>query len=138
MNEIIMNIPAQKSISYPIRIGFNLFSHSEIWLPNDFRTRQFVIITDSNVKKIYREKLSKIIDPFTSLLFSFSAGEKSKNYQTKKSLEEQMIKNHCDKDSIILSVGGGVVGDMAGFIGSTLWLIWLIVIGIMFIRYKAN
>ena len=35
-------------------------------------------------------------------------------------------------------IPGFPVWDMAGFIGSTLWLIWLIVIGIMFIRYKAN
>jgi 3-dehydroquinate synthase len=90
MNKIMMQIPAQ----------------------------QF-IITDDNVNKMYGEILASALKAPNLLLLSFLPGEKSKNRQTKQYLEEQMIQNHCNRETLILSLGGGVVGDMAGFIAST-------------------
>lgn len=119
MNQIMMQIPARQSVSYSIHVGLDLLSHPEKWLPHDSHTKRLVIITDDNVNKIYGEKLSHTLSRYKPLLLSFLPGEKSKNYQTKQLLEEQMIQHHCNRDTLILSLGGGVVGDLAGFIAST-------------------
>jgi 3-dehydroquinate synthase len=46
-------------------------------------------------------------------------GEKSKSHEVKQKIEEQMLKNHFDRNTKILAVGGGVVGDLAGFVAAT-------------------
>lgn len=119
MNQIIMKIPAKQPVSYPINVGLDLLSHPEEWLPHECHAKRLVIITDDNIHPIYGKKLSHTLNQYNPLLLSFSPGEKSKNYQTKQLLEEQMIQHHCNRDTLILSLGGGVVGDLAGYIAST-------------------
>ncbi len=119
MNQILMQIPARQTISYPIMVGKDLLSCPDKWLPIDWRSKQLVIITDDNVNKIYGESLASVLSESKPLLFTFLPGEKSKNYQTKQFLEEQMIQHHCNRETIIIALGGGVVGDVAGFVAST-------------------
>lgn len=119
MKQIIMKIPAQQPDSYSITIGSDLLAYPETWLPNGFEGKKIVIVTDDNVSKIYGSKLENALKNYKPLLLTFLPGEKSKNYQTKQLLEEQMIQYRCDRETIILSLGGGVVGDLAGFIAST-------------------
>lgn len=119
MNQIMMQMAEKKPVTYSINVGFDFLAHTEEWLPHDVHAKRLVIITDDNVSQIYGEKLANTLGKYKPLLLSFPPGEKSKNYQTKQLLEEQMIQYHCDRDTIILSLGGGVVGDMAGFIAST-------------------
>lgn len=119
MNKIMMQIPAGQAISYPILIEENLLATPDKWLPKDWRDKNLVIITDDNVKKYYGRNLLRKLKEFKPLLLSFSPGEVSKNYHIKQSLEEQMIQHHCNRGSIIIALGGGVVGDIAGFISST-------------------
>ncbi len=119
MNQISMKIPAQQAFSYPIHVGSNLLLQPEKWLPADGRGKQWVIITDDTVNKIYGENLSGILKESNPLILSFLPGEKSKNQQTKQYLEEQMIQHHCNRETVIVALGGGVVGDMAGFIAAT-------------------
>jgi 3-dehydroquinate synthase len=119
MKQIIMQIPAQPAVSYPINIGTNLLAHPEQWLPMDWRNKQLVIMTDNTVNALYGKKIFNVLKEWKPLLLSFAPGEKSKNYQTKRRLEEKMIRNHCNRETIILSLGGGVVGDIAGFIAAT-------------------
>lgn len=119
MNQIIMQLPAKRPVPYSITVGSNLLVNPEKWMPTDVYNKRLVIITDDHVNKIYGKKLSNTLIQYKPLLLSFRPGEKSKNYQTKHLLEEQMIRHHCDRNTLILSLGGGVVGDLAGFIAST-------------------
>ncbi len=119
MNEIVMQILAKQPASYSIKIGSGFLLNPAEWLSLDYQGKQLVIITDDNVNKIYGEKLANALANYKPLLLSFLPGEKSKNYLTKQSLEDQMFEHHCNRDTIILSLGGGVVGDIAGFVAST-------------------
>jgi 3-dehydroquinate synthase len=118
MNTIVVR-PKIIHTSYSILIGKSLFDFSN-WL-HQFKFSQLVIITDNNIKKLYGLDLKHKLQMagYSVFLCSFIAGEKSKNYQTKHSIEEEMLKKHCDKDTLILALGGGVVGDIAGFIAAT-------------------
>lgn len=119
MTQMMMKIPAQQATTYSIMIESHLLDHPDQWLPRDCYNKKLVIITDDNVKKQYGERLFDKLNKSKPLLLSFSPGEKSKNYQTKQYLEEQMIQSDCNRETIILSLGGGVVGDMAGFIAAS-------------------
>ncbi len=79
------------------------------------------IVTDNHTKKLYGEHLRRLLKhriPRTHL-FSFSAGERNKNQRTKTMLEHGLLAKQCGRDTVILAVGGGVVGDMAGFVAAT-------------------
>jgi 3-dehydroquinate synthase len=85
------------------------------------KINNIVIITDNAVKKYYVNKLLKILEKqgHSVLVLSFPSGEKSKNIYTVIKLQEAMLKNYCTRDVLILAVGGGVVGDVAGFVAAT-------------------
>lgn len=120
MNRIIsVKIPAKSRISYPILIGVDFFDLATLFALEKFN--KIVIITDNTVKKHYGLSLYKRLKKsgHDSLLLSFPAGEKFKNNATKQKLENTMLAHRCGRDTLILALGGGVVGDMAGFIAAT-------------------
>lgn len=119
IHEISVTIPNEPAVSYPIIIGADLYDFTT-WLPKK-KFNQIVIITDRAVKKRYGCDLQKHLNQAgrNSLLLSFPAGEKSKNYQTKQAIEHAMQLHRCDRDTLIIALGGGVVGDLAGFIAAT-------------------
>ncbi|MBN1494591.1 3-dehydroquinate synthase [Candidatus Peregrinibacteria bacterium] len=81
---------------------------------------KYAIITDSNVKKLYGNKLKKqlITSGINAEIFSFSNGEKNKTLKTAEQIIEQLFKKKFHRDDCIVALGGGVVGDLAGFIAS--------------------
>lgn len=119
MNHIKVKIPANPTKTYPILINSGFLKNINVWFPRNYS--RFVIITDNTVKKYYAsafaQQLKKIGHKI--LLLSFPAGEKSKNIKTHSVLIDQLIRNQFGRDSIILAIGGGVVGDMAGFVAAT-------------------
>ena len=118
IQKISMAMPIGQRINCPITIGVNLYDFSA-WLPK-LAFQQIVIITDHTVKKLCGLQLQNCLQQagYQSLLFSFPAGEKLKNYKTKQRLEENMQLHHCNRDTLIIALGGGVVGDLAGFIAA--------------------
>ena len=117
--EIVVTIPSHPAVDYPILLGDNLFDVMA-WLPQ-MAVNQIVIITDHIVKKHYGLRLHESLQQsgYASLLLSFPAGERSKNDKTKRRLENAMLEHRCDRATLIIALGGGVVGDMAGFIAAT-------------------
>lgn len=106
----------------------------EIYLERDFerlpgllqelgytRTRKICIITDSNVAPLYLELVRDVLktnfDICTS--YMFTAGEASKNTDTVGGAYEHLIQNGFDRKDLIVALGGGVVGDLAGFTAAT-------------------
>ncbi len=120
MPKIVVQIPATEASAYPVFIQTGLLQKPETWL-NIKKFTEITIITDHNVKNIYGQQLYKKLKNFASrvYLFSFKAGEKSKNQKTKQILEEKMFRQGCSRDTLCLALGGGVVGDLAGFIAAT-------------------
>lgn len=82
---------------------------------------RYVIITDENIKPLYGESLFNELEAEGNKvhLLAFPAGEEYKTQETKSRLEHQMLELGCDRETIILALGGGVVGDVAGFVAAT-------------------
>ena len=82
----------------------------------------YFVITDSNVNKFFGKKLTQqlVKTGLKTTLISFPAGEASKTRQIKNALEDKLLELKAGRDSVIIALGGGVVGDMAGFLAATL------------------
>jgi 3-dehydroquinate synthase len=79
------------------------------------------ILTDSNVKRIYGNKLlgDLLVSGIDAWLIDFPAGEGSKNADLINMLYTQLLENGVRRDSLIIALGGGVVGDVAGYVAAT-------------------
>lgn len=79
------------------------------------------IVTDSNVAPLYLENVKSVIcDVFTEIHeYIFEAGEQSKNIDTICGAYEVLTEHHFNRKDVLLALGGGVVGDMTGFIAAT-------------------
>ena len=83
--------------------------------------RKVAIITDSNVKELYADQVKNLIDTIASktVVYAIPAGEENKNLSEIEKIYEVLIENHFDRHDLIVALGGGVVGDMAGFCAAT-------------------
>ncbi|MDI6765319.1 MAG: 3-dehydroquinate synthase family protein, partial [Bacteroidota bacterium] len=107
--------------SYDIIIGTKLvFIAKELAKQNEFS--KYFIITDSTVKRLYGDNFLKTLHShkIEAYLLSVPAGEKSKTRKTKELLEDKLLKLKADRNSLIIALGGGMVGDLAGFVAATL------------------
>ncbi len=83
--------------------------------------RRVFIITDTNVAPLYADEVSASVADhcFRVTRLVLPAGEKYKNTETVNRIYEFLIENKADRSSVILALGGGVIGDMAGFAAAT-------------------
>ncbi len=118
MNQVDVELDAT---SYPILI--EAFSLSSLGKPirERFGRKKGVIITDENVDRLYGSALEDSLEDenlrFTKLVIQ--PGEASKSLGTAECLYEELAELNLHRDSVVLAFGGGVIGDLAGFIGST-------------------
>lgn len=78
------------------------------------------VVTDDRVQDLYARDLIKILETagFNPLVYSVPAGEGSKSFEQISGLCRFMADNSLDRDCLVLALGGGVVGDLAGFAAS--------------------
>ncbi|MBI2101552.1 3-dehydroquinate synthase [Candidatus Woesearchaeota archaeon] len=106
--------------SYDITIGRGLLEGLAMELKKN-PANKFVIITDSNIAGTYGKRLLNDLKKrnIGAHLINFPAGEKSKTRKTKEKIENEMLKLALGRDACIISLGGGVAGDIAGFAAAT-------------------
>ena len=87
----------------------------------ELKYRKICIITDSNVNGIYGDVLEGILTPCVKTVkkYVFPAGEESKNLDTVKEAYRFLIEEKFDRKDMLLALGGGVVGDLTGFVAAT-------------------
>lgn len=81
---------------------------------------KIALISDSNVYPLYGEQVKQSLEEAGMVVTThrFAAGEQSKQLQTIETLADEMIAAGHDRSSLIVALGGGVVGDMAGFLAA--------------------
>jgi 3-dehydroquinate synthase len=116
-----LTINYEKQPAYDIIISTDYEQLTEALIYLGLKHRRFMIICDSNIKKIYLKKVIEILSPVSKLIISytFPAGEKSKNLDTVKECYEQLILSGFDRNDVLVALGGGVTGDLTGFTAST-------------------
>ncbi|MHC6180532.1 3-dehydroquinate synthase [Clostridium sp. JNZ X4-2] len=90
-------------------------------LKSVYRDRSIVVITDHNVEKLYLDVLKKSLldNEFKVNTISIAPGEKSKTLGVLEEVYKKLCKFNTRRSDIIISLGGGVVGDLAGFAAAT-------------------
>jgi 3-dehydroquinate synthase len=89
-------------------------------LPDTCPASSYVVISDSVVAPLYAEQLAKrVAETAPTHLLTFPAGERHKTRKTWSTLTDQMLAAGVGRDGAVIAVGGGVVGDMAGFVAAT-------------------
>ncbi len=113
-------VKVKTSSSYEILIEEGLFNRIPNDLKENFNFGKIAVITDNIVEKLWGEKFLENLKKASlkAQLFSFPSGEASKNIDTVVSLARNMIKKNFDRKDLIVALGGGVVGDIAGFLAS--------------------
>jgi 3-dehydroquinate synthase len=120
--KINVRLAATKKSAYPIYISQDLLSQPQQWLGKSLPISKIVIIGDNHTYKLYVAKLAKKLTALNSYKIipcRIPAGEKNKNHATKQKIENQLFKQHCARDTLLLAVGGGVVGDLVGYVAAT-------------------
>ncbi|MFA6435791.1 MAG: 3-dehydroquinate synthase [Candidatus Gracilibacteria bacterium] len=106
--------------SYEIQIEPGLFQK----IPADLKDQEFgekyCIVTDTNTRKFYGERLLKALHEagLEASMISFQSGEGRKTLETIGKLAEQMVQLGHHRTSCVIALGGGVVGDIGGFLAS--------------------
>jgi len=77
-----------------------------------------VILVDENTKVHCYEKIKEYLR-FSHLLIEIQSGEINKTLKTCENVWQQMLKHNCDRKSLMINLGGGVIGDLGGFCAST-------------------
>ncbi len=105
--------------SYDIVIGENLNKRVVDDLKR-FKHSKYVIVTDDVTRKLFGNKLLAILrkSKIKSEIVSFTAGEKNKNIETITKLCRKLLRINADRKSCIIALGGGVAGDVAGFVAA--------------------
>lgn len=120
MIKLSVNILRNEDLSYPIYIGRGILKVLEDEI-NRLSPTSLVVITDSNVYKLhwksFEGKLKKIGIPY--YLIVIPSGEKYKNRDTKEFIENRMLEDGIDRKGVVVALGGGVIGDIAGFVAAT-------------------
>ena len=106
---------------YPIYFEDGFEKLADAIRTEGLENRNFCIVTDTNVAPLYAAEVQKVLSPVASKIsvFTFEAGEKSKNLNTVQQLYKVLIEEKLDRKSLIIALGGGVVGDLAGFGAAT-------------------
>ena len=104
--------------SYPIHIGSRLLLEPADYRPH-IRGRRVVVISDSQVAALYGEQVCSALADFKPRLLTFAPGEPSKTLDTYALLADQLIAGRFDRRVTLVALGGGVVGDMTGFLAAT-------------------
>ena len=118
-NKIIVNYDNKPLYNIILTDDFSDLSQSLVQLGMD--NRRFMIITDQNVSNHYLKLMVEIIKPIANSVetFIFPPGEKNKNLDTVNKCYEQLIENSFDRNDVLIALGGGVVGDLTGFIAAS-------------------
>src|ERR1700741_5157914 len=121
MEKVKISLEKTEDRSYEIIVGEEIFKQIPLDLKKQNLAHSYIIITDSTVASLYGKKLLEDfqISGLNTYLISFPAGEENKNRETKSKIEDEMSKLKIGRDSAVIALGGGVVGDVAGFVSAT-------------------
>jgi 3-dehydroquinate synthase len=106
--------------SYDIDIGTGLLADGGRRIAERRPMSHAVVITDTNVQETYGAPLSESLSDRANVdLLTVQAGEASKSVDNAEALWDALLEAGTDRRSTVIAVGGGVVGDLAGFVAAT-------------------
>ncbi|KAK8869881.1 pentafunctional AROM polypeptide [Kwoniella newhampshirensis] len=113
--------------SESIHVGFHLFPYIFETITTTLPSSSYVLITDTNLSALYLNDLKAAFDQASAkagskarfLVYEVAPGEGAKSRKVKEGIEDWMLDQKCTRDTVVLAFGGGVIGDLTGFVAAT-------------------
>ena len=117
MKKIIVNT---NSKSYSVFIGSNIFRSLPKFIRKFNLPQNVFVIIDEKVDKIYGSKIRKVVNGFAvkKYFVVLPASEKIKSFETVSEIFTRLYEQQFGRDTLLIAIGGGTVGDVAGFAAS--------------------
>jgi len=102
--------------SYPIYIGSDLIDRPELFEACS-KASSIYIVTNTTVAPLYAERLSKTLATFgkSVRIITLPDGESFKDWKNLQTIFDELLKHGADRQTVLVALGGGVIGDMTGF-----------------------
>ncbi|HVJ11080.1 MAG TPA: iron-containing alcohol dehydrogenase, partial [Burkholderiales bacterium] len=100
--------------AYPIHIGAGLIDRADLYRPY-LAGGSVAIVTNDVVAPLYLSKVKQALAGARIAEIVVPDGEQTKSWQTLNRLFDGLLKAGCGRDTLVVALGGGVVGDLAGF-----------------------
>ncbi len=109
------------SRSYPVFVGGGLLDELGVSMREIGLSGTSVVISDENIFSFYGNRVKAVLEDagFKVVSFVVSPGEMSKSLEQARSIYDFLIGQHIERSDTIVAMGGGVVGDLAGFVAAT-------------------
>ena len=119
MKELSINV---ENFTYKIIIKDNLLDNLSFYVSNVYKNKKVYIITDENVAKFYlKQVINSLNETYQVDYVIIKSGESFKSLETISSICKQLIDKNIKRNDLIISLGGGVVSDISGFVASILY-----------------
>jgi 3-dehydroquinate synthase len=120
MNRIKVHLDKKTSSSYEIYIGEEIVDRMGLILARHSWAGCYIILTDSTVSSLYGARVQQTLTTMGLRvdMIDFPPGEQSKDIQTCLRICDRMMDTGADRTSALIALGGGVVGDITGFVAS--------------------
>ncbi|MEI8377001.1 MAG: 3-dehydroquinate synthase [bacterium] len=117
----MLKVELKKTVdnSYPIEIGSQILGKASTYIEKATRARKLLIITNETVYKLYYQKLVASLKHFEIEKIILKDGEKHKNIGSLQKIWDKALKFKLERKDAIIALGGGVIGDTAGFAAAT-------------------
>jgi len=116
-----VSLTEHRDASYDIVIGRGVLADLPTRVRAACPAARYAVITDSHVAALYGEKVVAALrdQGLPTERFEFPAGEWNKTRETWASLSDRMLARQFGRDTAVIALGGGVVGDVAGFVAAS-------------------
>ena len=116
--DLIVNL---KENSYPILIEKGLIDRVGLEVKKIFGGEKIFILTDENVNRFYGDKVVSLLSSagYEVKKLVLKPGEETKNYKSVEGIYNELIDFKLTRSDLIITLGGGVIGDLGGFVAST-------------------
>jgi len=106
--------------SYAIHFGSECYSKLNDYVAGKQPSIIFVLVDENTMQHCYAQFISRLETTATIEIIEIDAGEEFKNIDTCTGVWSAMIELGCDRNSLFISLGGGVITDLGGFVASTI------------------
>jgi len=108
-----------KSKTYPIYFGENILNRIGKLIGKELPdVKKICIISDNKLPKILLKNLTKSLKKYKLQVYKLVVNEKSKNLKVANKIIVQLLNNNFNRSDCVIALGGGVVGDLSGFVSS--------------------
>lgn len=118
MKEIAVDL---KNNPYKIHIEDNLIDNALPYIKEVYKNKEIYIVSDKRVAAIYLDRLIKGLDGYECKSVVIEGYEKAKSIKVYESVCRKLINLGIRRDHLLIALGGGVIGDLTGFISATLY-----------------